>query len=108
MLQRLIRLAIVVGLAAATLNASTQAKLGLYQPPKSAAHLSAERTKLFECRIERVAPETAVLPIVLVTPVLSIESHRFASDPGVPCQIGFRRRPCIRPPPASPILRAAL
>ena len=108
MLQRLIRLAIVVGLAAATLNASTQAKLGLYQPVNSAAHLSAARTKLFECRIERVAPEAPVEPIVVLTPALSIEPHPVASDPNTPRRIDLPRRSYIRPPPASPILHAAL
>jgi len=101
MLQRLIRLAIVVGLAMATLNASTQAKLGLYQPVKSAAHLSAERTKLFECRIERVAPEASVAPIIVLAPALSIEPHPVASQPRAPRRIDLPRRPFIRPPPAA-------
>src|ERR1041385_2818302 len=99
MLRSLIKLALLLSLATAILNASTQAKLGLYQPPDSAAHISAQRTKLFELRIERVAPEAPLEPIILIAPAVRIEPPVPEFEARVPRPQLIPRCHFIRPPP---------
>jgi hypothetical protein len=100
MLRPLIKLALLLSLATAILNASTQAKLGLYQPPDSAAHITAKRTKLFEVRIERVAAVAPIEPVIVITPLFSFEPRVQVPEPRPPCPQTIPRAHSIRPPPS--------
>jgi len=54
------RLGWVALLAAALLVTSLQAKLGLYHPQQTQAHLISKVFKLSECRLERAVPDAPV------------------------------------------------
>jgi len=53
-------------LVVALLMTSLQAKLGLYHPEQSQAHLFSKAFKLSECRLERAVPDSPVVGMVNV------------------------------------------
>lgn len=99
---RWIRALVVLLLAAAIFNASTQAKLCLYDPPGSASLINAKITKLRECRLEQLSPEApaeAVEPGNLM-PLVAEDTTPFVPTPiEVPRVIPIPRAHDSRPPP---------
>jgi len=92
-------------LAIALLVTSLQAKLGLYHPEHSQAHLISKAFKLSECRLERAVPDS---PVVTVNVVIAAEcDDKRSPDPDFLEYTAVQPRPVLlsrshwfRPPPA--------
>jgi hypothetical protein len=100
-----VRLGWIAILTIAVLMTALQAKLGLYHPQQSQAHLISKVFKLSECRLDRAAPDTLVAIVNLV--LASDAGDDWRSEPDfvelAPAQarpVLFSRSHWFRPPPA--------
>ena len=93
-------------LAIALLTTSLQAKLGLYHPEQSQAHLISKTFKVSECRLERAVPDAPIVTVDAVTPVAEARDE-WRPDPDflefTPTQLSplLSRSHWFRPPPRS-------
>ena len=100
----LMRFALLLVLVGTIFNASTQAKLSLYEPLGSPAQITAKATKLRECRIERLAPEA---PTDIAGPAVLIPMRQERTAPPesqtieIPRPAPVPRAHEFRPPPVS-------
>lgn len=98
------KLAGVVILAAALLGTSLEAKLGLYHPIQSQAHLISKTFKISECRLARAVsdPPPAVAREVMSAPTETDprqEPELLVYSPGPPAPVHLSRSHFFRPPP---------
>lgn len=103
-MQSWIRRLLVFLVAAAIFNASTQAKLCLYDPPGSASLINSKITKLRECRLEQLSPEApaeVVEPGNLIALVAEDTTPFVPNLVEVPRLIPIPRAHDFRPPPFS-------
>ncbi len=80
---------------------AVQAKVGLYQPERSPAHITSQVFKVKEVRLERVAPQLPVEVVVLpVSFVVHSEPCPPEPDFVPPTTPDFTQSHWFRPPPA--------
>jgi hypothetical protein len=92
-------IALIALLIAATLNASTQAKLSPYHPSDNQARLNTQATKLVEFRIEPMALRTPVEPPVVPLPETKAVQWAPAPEVSEPHQPLLSPSLLVRPPP---------
>jgi len=100
----LMRIAVILLLVGTVFNASTQAKLSLYDPAGSPSQVTAKATKLRECRIERLAPEAPAEPVEPgdLIALIAEDTTPFVPTPiELPRIIPIPRAHEFRPPPIS-------
>src|SRR5258706_1223111 len=100
----LMRIAVILVLVGTIFNASTQAKLSLYEPLGSSSQITAKATKLRECRIERLSPEAPtdiVGPAVLPAPRRERAAPPESQTLEIPRPAPIPRAHEFRPPPVS-------
>ena len=100
-----LRLGWIAILTIALLMTALQAKLGLYHPQQSQAHLISKVFKLSECRLERAVPDAPVAIVKLV--MASDAGDDWRPEPDfvefAPVQVQpvlLSRSHWFRPPPA--------
>ena len=91
-------------LAMVLVMTSFQAKLGLYHPERSQAHLVSQEFKPSECRLERAAPEP---PVTVNAVIAAVAREEWRPGPdlleytaALPCPMLLPRSLWFRPPPA--------
>lgn len=93
-------------LAITLLMTALQAKLGVYHPERSQAHLISKTFKVSECRLERTVPDAPVATANVMIAIDPQEAWRpepdFPKDaPAQPSLILLSRSHWFRPPPRS-------
>ena len=93
-------------LAITLLMTALQAKLGVYHPEQSQAHLISKTFKVSECRLERIVPDAPVAAVNVPTVIDADEAWRPEPDfpeytPAPPSPILLSRSHWFRPPPRS-------
>ena len=100
-----VRLGWIAILTVALLMTALQAKLGLYHPQQSQAHLISKVFKLSECRLERAVPEAPVAIVNLAMASDAGDDWRPEPDfvefaPAQAQPVLLSRSHWFRPPPA--------
>ncbi len=98
------RLAWIFILLATLPTTSFEAKLGLYHPMQSQAHLISKTFKISECRLERAVPDS---PVIIAREVLSAPAEVEQNpdpvfeeySPGPPAPVPLSGSHFFRPPP---------
>ena len=100
-----VRLGWIAILTIALLMTALQAKLGLYHPRQSQAHLISKVFKVSECRMERAVPEPPLASVNLVIASTTYADNQPETDvpeytPGEPRPLLLSCSHWFRPPPA--------